>query len=84
MKNNVAWIIKNGGGAVKVTFTSGWPWVKETASGRILTDGCSGNTYGFMPLEPTDQVIILQQGGEFKPAGVTLGEVMIGQNAHNQ
>jgi hypothetical protein len=84
MKNNVAWIVKNGDGAVKVTFTSGWPWVEETSRGRILTDGCSGNMYGFMTLEPTDQVIILQQGGEFKPTGATLGEVRIGQNAQSQ
>lgn len=77
--HNVAWIVKSGGGAVKVTFTSGWPWVRNMETGRILTDGCSGNAYGFLTLEPTDQVVMLQQGGEFKPTGPVLGEVTIGQ-----
>ena len=77
--SSVAWVIKSGGGAIKVTFTSGWPWVKDTASGKILTDGCTGNENGFIGLEPTDQVISLHQGGEFTPTGPVLGEVKIGR-----
>jgi hypothetical protein len=77
-KDNVAWVIKSGGGALKVTFTSGWPWVRDTEDGKILTDGCSGNGNGFLILEPTDQVISLHQGGEFIPTGPVLGEVKIG------
>ena len=75
---NVAWIIKKSGSAIKVTFTSGWPWVKETASGKILTDGCSGTNNGFITLEPTDEIVMLQNGGEFTPAGTVFGEVRIG------
>ncbi len=79
-RSNVAWIIKSGGSALKVTFTSGWPWVRDTDSGKILTDGCSGNVYGFLILEPTDQVICLRQGGVFTPSGPVLGEVKIGRD----
>ena len=75
---NVAWIIKKNGSAIKVTFTSGWPWVKETASDKILTDGCSGINNGFITLEPTDEIVMLQNGGEFTPTGPVLGEVKIG------
>lgn len=75
---NVAWVIKNGGGAIKVTFTNGWPWVRDTANGRILTDGCSGETNGFLSLESTDQVVSLHRGAEFTPTGPVLGEVKIG------
>ncbi len=76
--SNVAWVCKKQGGCVKVTFTSGWPWVRETASGRILNDGCSGTDNGFLTLEPTDEVIMLQKGGTFTPTGPVLGEVKIG------
>lgn len=77
--SGVAWICKKEGCYVKVTFTSGWPWVREIAGGdRILNDGCNGTDNGFITLEPTDQVIILQKGGTFTPAGRVLGEVKIG------
>ncbi len=76
--SNVAWIVKKSGGAIKVTFTSGWPWVKETATGKILNDGCSGTDHGFITLEETDEVVMLQKGGEFTPTGPVLGEVKIG------
>ncbi len=77
--SNVAWIIKKSGGAIKVTFTSGWPWVKKTSTDRILNDGCCGTENGFVTLEESDEVVILNRGGEFAPCGPVLGEVRIGR-----
>jgi len=77
--SGVAWVIKSDNSAFEVTFTTGWPWVKNNAGGRILTDGCSGDEGGFISLESTDRVIILHQGGKFTPQGLFLGRVKIGR-----
>lgn len=77
--SGVAWVIKSDNSAFEVTFTSGWPWVKDSAGKRTLTDGCSGDRGGFISLESTDRVIVLHQGGEFTPEGPILGRVKIGR-----
>ncbi len=75
-----AWIVKSDGRALKVTYVSGWPWVREDQGGsRMLTNGCSGDRYGYLVLEPTDQVILPRQGADFTPNGAIIGEVTIGR-----
>lgn len=76
---SVAWIIKQNNTVIKVTFTSGWPWVRETATGKVLADGCNGNENGYVPLEPSDQVVITNRGAQFTPKGTIVGEVTIGR-----
>lgn len=82
---NVAYILKGKIGSVKVIFTDGWPWVRETASNRILTDGCSGDGDGFITLDEKDEVIILQKGErnhpQFNSEYPVLAEITIGRNA---
>ena len=74
-KKYAAWVKKQNGTAIKITFTSGLPAVKETDTGRILTAGSWGESDEWLALEPSDEVIAVYPGSTFKPDGIILGEV---------
>ena len=60
--NNIAYILKGRTGSIKVIFETGWPWIKKTASGRTLTDGCAGDRNGYITLDEADEVLMFHEG----------------------
>lgn len=80
---NVAYILKGKIGSVKVIFTEGWPWIRETASGKILTDGCGGDGNGYIQLAESDEVLMSIKGERNQPEVESkypvLAEVVIGR-----
>ncbi|MBP6888783.1 MAG: hypothetical protein KBC21_03705 [Candidatus Pacebacteria bacterium] len=69
---------------MKVTYVSGWPWVKDVSEGdrqypKVLTDACSGEKKAKLMLAPDDEVILLSgEKAEFKPKVPIIGEIVFG------
>lgn len=83
---HVCWIISPGGAAKKVTYKSGFPWLKKNERvgdqlgyARVLTCGCSGEGGGYVLVHESEEVVILgAEKSTFVPTGQIIGEITLG------